>query len=629
MFYLLIGVIAGAVLTYLWTDVTIWEERVRGSYVPTPPRPYRWPVWTLRWSAIALIVVLLIIVLAEFRGSGLGMFSATKAIVVPTLVGMVLGAWIYAALAPVVRGEASATWIPMLIALLFVAAILSEDRYGWFTRLQKITIAGGGIEFAALAPSGTTPADRSRLGTFESTGATRVSFALLYMETLPGMIKRDRGYGSETGLAGADEDYRDDLDFATEVIGPLGKRLRDIHSVRGYNDIGFVTDRDLVNDFRAFTHGYLKHRKMDGNADPVRMLATRIKKIWSDVCVTDHQLRAAGFFKPPAAGAKPDPTCEEERDKAGAFLDRSLGSTRPAIALNQQLPYGVLLSSVLLYAAGELDSAVRDIDRWIAFNGPIDADSFRQIGLYRARYYAAQLLTRDNPEADRIHLALEKYKDVIEQADSLLSNTFPANVKSWRGQRKQLDESDPDSRWSTVECAQDLSRNFKIFMAAYLSAKNNLAYHLSQNLELARLEQRDSLMLRLAEEITKVNMSCLRKDASVDEDDNARSSRASFLDTAATVQLELALREERRDERRTHLCKAQKYLGEAIAAYAPVIQRMRGPDSKPAGMPPTPWEDQEAWAAKRERMAATEMTVILQRRLQRVQGTLAFGGLSC
>jgi hypothetical protein len=520
-----------------------------------------------------------------------------------------------------------------------VAAIFSEERYGWFTRLQKITFAGGGVELAALAPTGATTTDRTPLGAGRATGANRIDYLLFFMSSLPAAINRDLGYARETGHTWPDDAHHADLEFASQVVGPLGARLRAIHAIRRYNDLGFMIDRGFIDDFRAFVRGYLAFKRMPpGQSDPFRLLVERIKEIWRDTCDLDRQLRRAAYFAPAHSAAAPqeDDTCAQEAKRAERFLDRTVGrpDSQPGIELNPELPYGTLLSSMLLYAAGETDSAVRDLERWITLHPVGDQRAFRRIGVYRARYISALLLTRDNPENENIHVAFNKYQDTLEMGDRLLSSSFPANVMSWRAQRARLDQSDRQNTWNTVDCSEDLSANFKQFARAYLVAKNNLTYFLSQNLELAKLERRDATMRRFADDLAKANILCLRLNDSPDEQAATRSLQATVLDTAASVQLELGLREDQRGEKRALLCKAQQHIQAAVEVYGPVTQRPTLPKwvnarEKGATQAPQPWQEQETWSAEENRLHVTETMATLLRRQQRVQATLIHAGFVC
>ena len=608
MFHLWIGVMAGTLLAYVWTHAPAqWRQATAG--------------W---WFAIAGTIVLLIPIgwdLWRTSAAYLGPIESIKSVLLPWVAGFGFGIWAYL-IAP---QAAPTSWLPLLVALVFVAVIVSEERYGWLGRLQKITIGGGGVEFAAAPPSGTTRADSSPLAVSgTSTGEGRIGALITFMTGLPRTIERDHSYAKELGYWHDETAFATDLAFARNIIMPLGTVLDRIHKARGYNDIGFLIGRPFVDNFRAYTQDYLTPvPPAAATSNQFQSLGDHIEALWLKACDVEFQLR--GVMKPISDNRGHRDTCIDTAKKAVGSTTGKSATVGP----NPLLPYGTLLSAMLLNAAGEVDLAVKDLDLWVTANEPKDRQHAQWLGIYRARYLGAILLTQDNPTGSRLYRTIRQYKSLVELGQRFLSSTFPSNQSSWRTQMDRLEKGDRiDSLWHTAICALDLSSNFKRMMLANLNAANNLAYFLSQDVQFAKHERLLDEMEKYGFYISGINVRCLQEDPYSDEHRQAANrTQATFLDTAAAVEVALALREDRRGEKRTKLCRALKHMERAIDLQRDAVEAANTLST--TAVKPAPWQVIARWQSEKQQLDEIDTSLILSRRLERVQAHLSQAGMDC
>jgi len=600
MFYLWLGVMAGTLLVYLW---------MRGHAIRSRPwwRSWRW--WVATFAALILLIPVLWDAGRVAFGS-FGVLEAFKAVLLPWAAGIGFGIWIYLTIgplslshavapAPMASAEGAAaprkelSFIPIAVAMLFVTVIVSDDRYGWLARLQKVAIGGGSLELAPAPSREQSRADYSpgEASKFGQTGDNRVQMLVEFMTNLGVSIRRDFNYAQE--VFGETEDvFKNDESFALKVIFPLGTHLGKIRKARGYNDIGVLIDRPFVESFRVFVLSHRERSKRDELwPDLAAAVKSSIKTIWLRVCRTETQLRALGDIEELKAEDKP---CDKEAEDAIELLDAPAAAGLPGaeihVALrpifNPKLPYGILLSAMLLNAAGEIDLAVKDLDQWVGENWPDSRKDFRWFGVYRALNQSTLLLMADDPTGQKRFLMIMQIQKLVEIADKLLNAMHhPSSQLSWREQRSRFEKGDGlDLMWHMGVCSNDLTELFKRFMNTRLTAANNLAYFLSQNTEFAERENLMGEMERHADYLgKKVNMRCLQleraptdKDGDeTDDRENADRTQAIFLDTAAAVELVLADRETLRTERRRRLCSAQKYEQKAVDLYRATLAEQK------------------------------------------------------
>jgi hypothetical protein len=595
MFHLWIGVMAGILLAYLWMRAHAPRRRA-------PWQSWRW--WLAGFVALIIIIPVIWELLRTAFGS-LGLLEAFKAVLLPWAAGVGFGIWIYLAIGPLPRAPTGKTdevatairqdlsFIPIAVALLFVTVIVSDQQYGWLSRLQRLTISGGGVEFA---PRSSGPPQQPNYAPappgLKQTGEGRVSQLLGFMSLMTQTICRDIKYAADVGYKFSStavdcpifppEEFKEDLSFAQKVGVPLGKHLRVIHRARSYDNIGFLIDRAFVDSFRSFI---LYHR--DGVPETERRQLAKevhdhILALWAQVCQTErrlYQLRATDPKDEDLVNS-----CTNDLTVGEKFLDLWLSPERKGIALNRALPYGTLLAAKLLNAAGEVQSAVRDLDEWIDANQPDGnhPDQFyKRFGVYRTLVESTLLLMGDPDLSDaKAYIVVEHSRRLLEIGKKLLSSTHPSDGSrlSWRAQRSRIEKKDGiDPMWEIGICANDLTDEFKIFMASYLSASNNLAYFLDRNIEFAEREGLLNDMEQQAKFLAKkINMRCL------DDRTSADQAQAEFLDTATAVELTLARRTKNRAEKRSHLCDARKYAKGAVRLQESTISRhsVSPPDSE-------------------------------------------------
>jgi hypothetical protein len=645
MFYLWIGVMTGLLLAYLWTRAQTPGKRKPSSKAgeqtaetpkPTPERRKWWK--SERWWLAGVVLALLFspMLWDVWRtGSGiLGPIEAIKTILLPWAAGVGFGIWMHPiVVAPLLGRTASSptpSFIPLAVAIIFVTLIVSEERYGWFSRLQKITVGGSGLEFSPAPATSTASQPSARSQDLSGTGSGpigvgRVAALIDFMSGLANAIERDKNYAIEVAYTNAsDTRFQQDADFAKEVIGPLGDRLKAIHDARVYNSIEFLVEHGFVDDFRAFVQNHRKGSQPPptgrGSAENMRL---GFQSIWSRTCKLYDDLQRLEEIK---AADPNSPACDKDLKKANSFLESKLGPHIPPIVFNPDLPYGTLLAAVLLNAAGEADAALRDLRHWSARNTPKANDTYRRFAAYRALFQAAYLSGIVSPSLASTYPVILQLRRVVELGDALLSTTGAAPGKlPWRAQLRRFEGGDRvDPLWLVGVCSNDLTTLFKRFMLAHLSATNNLAYFLSQDPQFARHQGFiDEMEKRGDYPAKKVNVRCLE-----DEPLRAIRTSASFFDTAAAVQLALASTEQGRSERRVRLCQALAYSRKAVGLFDQSgLTRSSSADTAATDKPG--WELADKHATETDRLEETEVLAVISGRLERIQSLLSQAGLDC
>jgi hypothetical protein len=603
MFDLWIGVMTGIVLAYLWEGP---HRKAKPSYWSSP----------LPFSQAALAVLLITFgwELWHFGSGSLGALESVKVVLMPWAAGVGFGVWMYSILYPHFRqangggvtpgqpgsggppvpppqpdktGAGTPSFLPLAIAILFVAIIVSDERYGWFDRLQKLTVGGSGIEFAPRSggqPEVSTSGLQS-IGLKATSGAERIQSLLFWMSQWDQIIRTDQASALETGHEFSSINiYLDaDLEIAEKVIVPLGDRLSALQGVRHYNGIEFIANRRFIDEFRLFVRTPPEDRV---GSDKERIIQDGFANIWKGVCKS---------FSDPRVKTKidaPDKIEKDDREKWIASCDADMKKANEHIAklfvpdshlgFSPKLPYGTLLSSLMLLAAGESGAAVADLDAWI--NSKTDSkepriNDFRWIGRYRLRNMSASLFLDEAP-AELSHSWARRFNRAIFAGEKLLASSYSyKDQQTWRNQTRLLFKTPTweDVLWGELGCPESLSRPFKFMMQAHLSTINNFAFFLSQNFQFAKLENYDDWMAKQASRLASVKLRCLQheeKDDPIHEGLKRTISarklvrlKSSYLDTAAAIEFTLAADESRRPrEARAHLCVALKYAQAAAAS---------------------------------------------------------------
>lgn len=637
MFYLWIGIMAGTFLAYLAMRA--------GSRRRTRFEPWRSLRW---WLAGVVVLMLLIPVVLEFIKTGFGSFGwleAIKTVLLPWFAGIGFGVWIYLTISPLPglqdagpydaaqdtgpEGAAAAvrrelSFIPIAVAMLAVTFIVSDEQYGWLARLQKLSFGGGGLEFAPRTVTSQQAVSGPSYGSGDVIGEDRVTSLVDFMTTLDQMIDRDFQYLHELGDTTHDNLLNQDKDFANRVVVPLGKHLGIIHAARGYNNLGILIDRSLVDAIRSFVHSG-REMKPETRAARQRFgeeVRDKIANSWRFVCDTEERLLDLQAVDPKNEGLV------KSCNTAAAASTNAWLSSPGGTAFNYALPYGTLLAAMLLNAADELDSAIRDIDEWVADNSPAPGHAGQSWLVFRALNQAAQLLLASDSSNANSYLAFEHSRNLVEVGERLLNGTVTSadSKLSWQAQRARFAKAEPvDLLWELGLCPNDLTASFKRAMLATLQASNTVAYILSQNIEFAEKKNLIREMDWRADYLAKkVNTRCLT-------DSKADNVQAAFFDTAAVVELTLAAREKQQpNEKRRRLCNAYKYVQKAIALQENTL------DKSTLAIGARPWETglsrfdfADKWTTHRRELAAYAAWATYNHRLEEISSQLAYASIDC
>jgi hypothetical protein len=626
MFFLWSGVMAGILLAYLVMRYGNRSDVRRGAHKSLRDSfDALWP--SLRWRFAAVVALLLIVpvpvefILTGFFGS-FGLLEAFKTVLLPWIAGVGFGIWIYATIARGARnadqGHAGArservdggregaqhsgedagdahseqgnggrkadpekaeigrelSFIPIAVAMLAVAFMISDQQYGWLARLQKLSFGGSGVEFAPRSAGGQQEAARGGpTPGGDVIGEDRVSALVDFMAKLNEVIGRDLTYFQELGYQ--TDDLRPEWKFAEEVVVPMGKHLQIFHGAHAYNNLGLLLDRDFVDAIRSFAR-YRSNAGDRSRIDPetqkdlAEKVRDKIKAAWGRICEREKMLPGLGVVSPEDLNKVK--SCPQTQGSTDAWLSSNAGT-----GFNYVFPYGTLFAAMLLNAADEQDSAIKDLDEWVANNNAASDDTAatrrgKSWLVFRATNQAMSLLLIGESSKVNSYLLLEHAQTLAKIGQELLrSDAVPdsdgSGMKklSWQDQSDRVAKAGPVAPiWELGNCPSGLTESFKRAMLATERASNNVAFIFSQNLEYANRHDGIRDMEDRAKELAKVNTRCLAVKEDSDSLNILKGQQAAFFDTVATVQLALAARETNQQEKRRRLCDAYMSASRAI-----------------------------------------------------------------
>lgn len=519
--------------------------------------------------------------LLEARGI-FGLREAFKSVLLPIAAGVGFGIWLRTLVVPPARSAGvvsqdqpiagARAFLPLLVSVLFVSLIVSEDRYGWLARLQKVSIGGGGIEFSAQAGASTEHrlAPTPTLANVKS-GESKVATLLRFMRNLPNHIKEDIAFHDELfraalpgkppegGVAGdeavdQDETFGNDHKFARRVAYPIGNIVEMMHDVRRYNSPEFVVPRHFVDDFRAFVDSSPRSRSdQERQRGNINKIIAGLKLIWTVSCEIVLRSGDDGASQVAVRGAEYCPT-ETERDKI--IADHVHPNT-----FNPKLPYGTILSALMLDAIGEPHAALWQFDLWAQGFRPNlqEADGRRFLfPRYRLLTHGASLDFGDGATAMR-RLSMGWIRESLDQGELILSRV------PWVGFSGTIYKNGLLDTLAPARCHGATSANFKIFALVHFSYVNSYLYFTSTSPDLIDSESRTRLFGKRMSQLENLNFSCLRIHGQSDDRFNSVRTEAAFHDTIAAINAALAAKESSRSRRRALLCTALTHARDALS----------------------------------------------------------------
>ena len=632
MFHLWIGMMAGVLLAYLFQHYPSHESKREG----------RWWRSKDRWFDLLAIVITIAVIgvftsdFERVRDQN-GIVEALKTILLPCTAGVGFGIWFFSLFfshyqAPVEEDDAARATgsvssqdaesrtkpaaapsrpaielTALSFALIAVTLIVTEERYGWFGRLQKLTIGGNTVELTPRAQS-TASIGRSSAPLVatagSNTGKQKIDRLLTYMRSWDAIIKRDIAYSKAFGYKLGTGFLNGDLEYAAKVVAPLGKALTELHKARQYNDISFVVEphRKFLNNFRQFIRGRTEAKPEVGLPDLNdktksigQNIDENILKIWRKSC---RQLKSTLSAEIRKAIADRDRKTSTQSNRFESikddykkrklkinnhcpdFLESSSPPKLPKLsdtnskALLVSAPYGVILSSLLLYASGETNAAISDLNHW----ADVDKSSHTPflVGRFRALHLAATLTP-----TSRLHTQIEQHQKLVDIGQEV--------VLSQKGNRELFvklfrTKSGLDIRsivFRERSCPHIKTSEKKRLMLVHLTSMNNLAYYYSKSYHMTAEGGWLPHMKRLGSDIAGANVSCLLFFGAKDDKQvklrGLRETQAVFLDTAASVAVAIATNERdlTRSRRKKLVCDAYGYISKALELHgkAPIKQQ--------------------------------------------------------
>ncbi|MDX2155100.1 MAG: hypothetical protein SFW09_01210 [Hyphomicrobiaceae bacterium] len=484
--------------------------------------------------------------------------------------------------------------ISLAAAMLVVSLIVTEERYGWFGRLQKINFGGGGLEFAPLgARSGDgarlQPSQAQHQATGYATANGRIDFLLAHMTGWDQLIERDMQFAAEALQPLPEPDARhrktlleDERLLAQKVIVPLGRLLTELQNSRGYSHIAYLlkdasmsydrNHRELIDAARAMA----RQRGRNGTAavatEDTRFFAHGVESLWEALCSARSGYPIEEVKGCYASLAEARPVLAQLRE----------GSGRGSGMLTTTLPYATMLSALLLNAAGQYEAAVADLSDWgQSVLARKDVGGRRELtDAYRALHLAAIL-----PLFQRNTLVLPRKVLSLHQTATRLGVSIYTSPHSDGGKTSWKNQSllllDPGAYlksdvtiWQTAACSRQLTRPFKLFMMAQLVLVNNITHQLSLDRHFTETAASLDELRQSARLLLLPNFRCLEhpspEAASRITHERVRNLEGVILHTVASAQLLLGRIELEKDDRqngRHRLCQAKAHLGKALAYH--------------------------------------------------------------
>ncbi|WP_125461582.1 MULTISPECIES: hypothetical protein [Rhodomicrobium] len=539
----------------------------------------------------AIFVCLLIPLGSDLGDGGPGLVGVLKTIILPWVAGIGFGFWIYyiliepmapprpAAAAPPPHPAPISTTQALIgvgVGILAVTLTVTEERYGWFARLQKISFGGGGLEFAPPAPPALPKspdvADAAFQLTSSGSGTDRVTFLVRLMSTWDKMIERDKRYADEIGAspdAATAEHLANDLQFAKSLATPLGKRLLKLHEYRSYETIEFIADLKFVDIFRSMVQ-LPAERSTALTGTVMGSARDHLINIWTRICDAERLLDQIHSIK----SEKDKKSCEQEQEDALSYFNLPSESDPAGPRFDRHLPYGTLLSTLLLYASGQTTAALKDLNSWEKEQGT-NPSPFLKVAIYRVKWLRNFILAQAGQGGSSVFELIAGYRGAIDLGNQLLESQYRlGGSESWQQQRKAiiLPRSMWDLEFGESSCGSQMSFHFKRFMIVYLETMNGMAFKLTEHLDYVGREKLAKQLEKWGNLLSGVRYNCLEHPSAPDSEspitaEALNKSRIIFLDTGAAIEIRLASLKRDRLKKKPHLCKAQSRIDEALAKH--------------------------------------------------------------
>jgi hypothetical protein len=521
MIIVICGIITGILFSYLVIKRTN-EERVDYYALATTPQSRATSIIGSLWGAVIFIEIIIVAavigVVFDSYVTSTGAITpphwmlfakeVVESFMVPFIAGAAIGATFFRLYTTgTLSGAPIATVSALMFAVIIVFFAATEQQYGWFSRIQKFSLASAELDFSPTKETPVAPAQIHSSDQNAAVGPSAVDVAIDFIPKIAKTIVRDRDY-----LVGVTKESNDfasetepDFRFMVEIVLPLVNHLQAIHSRRADTDISDYFDRKTVMAVRSLVN--LDHP----DSDVVGQVEAGVKRAWAEACKEKYwSSHALGNDE---SNTKADFYCQNGivdpsiKDTVESYFKAWKFSGKP---LNPARPYGAILSAWLLVAAGEPEAALRDLDSWRrtnvnALKNETDAD-----GVIRYQVYDFEILntisslyinmgTNRNTELE----SLSYFNSAIKSGQALIMHYGGEKLAAM----KKLSENSESG--IKIECSDLVDDWFKPVYLGYLISINNLVDVLGKYPDMIVALGAEQEIRRYANELLSIDLQCL------------------------------------------------------------------------------------------------------------------------
>ncbi|MGA0595950.1 hypothetical protein [Enterovirga sp. CN4-39] len=496
------------------------------------------------------------------------------------VMGVGIGSLLFYVLSVIGAGAGYA--IPMLAALgisaLLSILVLTDARYGWFRRMQSLTVAGSGVQFASItaAPS---PRQADPLAAITRSapdaGSNRVAWGLEPFKLLGLMVEYDAQNWATT--VGNNSDHRlpalqSELWFARDVIVPMSLILIGTHERRA--QVGSPPEGiRFARALSGFAHNrgrLAAARERDIHADQIKIsaeyradwvaLRADLESILSQELSVAYEARDRSvdeLFSVATDRAQKlsVPQSREEcltRSKeVEVSFERIERFGESHEIFSNRLPYGASVMAWSLALEGELAGALGVLERWLErAEARAESHPQGQFAIWRGTTNLAQLLFRSRLDDADLGYAVEVARRQVAQGQKVLESP------GWEDVLSEYEIAKVVARRGSVPACRTLrsSNQLQSFLRTHVEAVNNFVNY---SAVLSRKHGHDERLdwhhwAEWVKQLDEAAPECLDRSK-----DQAKDREEVLLSTAYLAYAALAERSDSQESKIIHLCKAK------------------------------------------------------------------------
>jgi hypothetical protein len=529
MIVVICGIIAGILMSYCITR--IMEGKSGGYYeAASVSHPLKNSLIIVLWATIVLVEI---IVLCALIGAILTSYEVStgtialsrwitfgreivETVLIPFIAGSAIGVLLLILYkAGIFEKNSTLAVATLIIGVIIVSFAATEQQYGWFSRLMKVSVASNELDFAPIRQNSASPLPSTPSSDpIAVLGPAAVDKAMYFIKQIAGDIAADRefvlGLADDQKLDIANESLPD-FRFMSEIAIPLVKSLQLIHNERADSNVSDFFSRDTISAVRSLANLHYTVKVEADFLTNFKTLQNGILTAWTHICEDETWIEDAESLNESDPSCKNGkPTNQEQINKyfreyvyLGEHFESTPLSSRP---LSRDRPYGQILSAWFLMADGEPEAALHDLVNWNKTFAEEHNEAGRRIvnSVYKfrilaniVRLYVAKGIARDN-ELESL-ISLFSAKSLSDELISKYKNKL-LEIKKLSGSS----ESGIDP-----QCANLSEDWFKRLYMQRLLVLNDFIDVIGKYPEVIRVLDADRTVGQYAGELVSINIGCL------------------------------------------------------------------------------------------------------------------------